>query len=95
MVYLSLGKLYMIPGPTANYKMAHRYLSLAQEKATLDFQIAEIELCYGKMNKDGLGIPKNLEEAHKHFTIAAAKGNADAIEELKHIKKGLFGWKII
>lgn len=59
------------------------------------FQIAEIELCYGKMNKDGLGIPKNLEEAHKHFTIAAAKGNADAIEELKHIKKGLFGWKII
>ena len=55
----------------------------------------QIELCYGKMNKDGLGIPKNLEEAHKHFTIAAAKGNADAIEELKHIKKGLFGWKII
>ena len=95
MVYLSLGKLYMIPGPTANYKLAHRYLSLAQEKATLDFQIAEIELCYGRMNKDGLGIPKNLEEAHKHFTIAAAKGNTDAIEELKHIKKGLFGWKLI
>lgn len=95
MVYLSLGKLYMIPGPTANYKLAHRYLSLAQEKATLDFQIAEIELCYGKMKKDGLGIPKNLEEAHKHFTIAAAKGNTDAIEELKHIKKGLFGWKLI
>ena len=95
MVYLSLGKLYMIPGPTANYKLAHRYLSLAQEKSTLDFQIAEIELCYGRMNKDGLGIPRNLEEAHKHFTIAAAKGSADATEELKHIKKGLFGWKLI
>lgn len=95
MVYLSLGKLYMIPGPTANYKLAHRYLSLAQEKSTLDFQIGEIELCYGRMNKDGLGIPKNLEEANKHFTIAASKGNSDAIEELKHIKKGLFGWKLI
>lgn len=95
MVYLSLGKLYMIPGPTANYKLAHRYLSLAQEKSTLDFQIGEIELCYGKMNKDGLGIPKNLEEAYRHFTIAASKGNTDAIEELKHIKKGLFGWKLI
>lgn len=94
-VYLSLGKLYMIPGSTANYKMAHRYLALAQEKSTLDFQIAEIELCYGRMNKDGLGVPKNLEEAHKHFMIAAAKGNQDAIEELKHMKKGLFGWKLI
>lgn len=95
MVYLSLGKLYMIPGPTANYKLAYHYLSLAQEKSTLDFHIAEIELCYGRMNKDGLGIPKNLEEAYVHFMIAAAKGNTDAIEELKHIKKGLFGWKLI
>ena len=52
----------MIPGPTANYKLAHRYLSLAHKKATLDFQIAEIEQCYGKMNKDGLGIPKNSKK---------------------------------
>lgn len=43
------------------------------------------------MNKDGLGVPKNLEEAHKHFTIAAAKGNSEAVEELKHFKKGLLG----
>lgn len=43
------------------------------------------------MNKDGLGIPKNLEEAYRHFTIAASKGNTDAIEELKHIKKGCLG----
>ena len=94
-VYLPLGKLYMIPGPTANYKLAHRYLSLAQEKAISDFQIGEIELCYGKMYKDGLGIPKNLEEAQKHFVLAAAKGNSEAKEELKHFKKGLFGWKLI
>lgn len=39
-------KLYMIPGPTCNYKLAHRYLSLAQETATTDFYIGEIELCY-------------------------------------------------
>lgn len=94
-VYLSLGKLYMLPSAASDYKLAHRYLSLAQEKATLDFQIAEIELCYGKMNKEGLGIPKNLEEAQKHYTIAASKGNTEAIEELKHFKKGLFGWKLI
>lgn len=94
-VYLPLGKLYMIPGVTSNYKLAHRYLALAQEKLTLDFQIAEIELCYGRMNKDGLGIPQNLEEAYKHFSLAASKGNVDATEELKHFKKGLFGWKLI
>lgn len=75
--------------------MAHRYLSLAQETATTDFYIGEIELCYGKMNKDGLGIPQNLEEAYKHFTVAASKGNTEAEEELKHFKKGLFGWKLI
>jgi hypothetical protein len=43
--------------------MMHRYLSLAQEKTTIDYYLGEIELCYGRMNKDGLGIPKNLEEA--------------------------------
>ena len=85
----------MVPGETANYKLAHRYLSLAQEKTTIDYYLGEIELCYGRMNKDGLGIPKNLEEAYKHFTIAASKGNTEATEELKHFNKGLFGWKLI
>ena len=94
-VYLPLGKLYMISGKTANYKLAIHYLSLARQKTTIDFHISDIVLYYGKMNKDGLGVPKNFEEAHKHFILGASKGNMEAAEELKHFKKGLFGWKII
>lgn len=95
MAYMPLAKLYLLPGPTSDYKMAHRYLTLVKEKATMDFQIAEIEYCYGKICKEGLGVPRNLEDAQKHFAIAAAKGSEQAKEELSHFKKGLFGWKLI
>ena len=93
--YLYLGKLYLMTGELTDYKKAYKYLSLAQENVKLDFQKADIYLCYGRMNKDGLGIPRNLEEAYKYFTLAASKGSSEAIEELRHFKKGLFGWKLI
>lgn len=92
--YLSLGKLYLLSGKTANYQLAYRYLMLAQKTLTLDYQIAEIELCLGRMYKEGLGIAKNIEEAYKHFTLSASKGHNEAIEELVHFKKGIFGWKV-
>lgn len=98
-VYLPLAKLYMMPGITANYELAQHYLSLArkrmEENGTLSFYLPEIEFYYGKMCKEGLGIPQNLEEAHRHFVNSAEKGYPDAVEELKHMKKGLLGWKII
>ena len=94
-VYMPLGELYMEPGSTANYKLAHRYLTMAKEFTYTDYFMGEIEYHLGKMAKDGLGRPQNLEEARTHFTNALSKGYTPAEEELKHFKKGFFGWKIV
>lgn len=95
MVYLPLAKLYLAPGPTANYRLAHHYLCLAKESAITDFQIAEIEYYYGQICKNGLGVPQNLEDAQRHFALAAEKGCRKAVQELEHFKKGIFGWRLI
>lgn len=93
--YLPLGKLYMEPGLTANYKLAHRYLTMAKDFVYTDYFMGEIEFHLGKMAKDGLGRPQNLEEARTHYTNALSKGYTPAEEELKHFKKGFFGWKLV
>lgn len=93
--YLPLGELYMEKSSKTDYGLAYRYLIMAKDHQYTDYFLGEIEYCFGKMSRDGLGRPKNLEEAQAHFANAVSKGYKQAEEELKHFKKGLFGWKLI
>ncbi len=101
MSYLPLAKcLLLCPEVTPdNYRDANIYLKLAKEAAeTTEYcasQNGEIEYWLGCIYDKGLGVPVNYEAAYLHFFKSGELGFEKALDEVKHFKKTLFGWKKI
>jgi len=94
--YLPLAKLYLFSEGYKNFDLASKFVKLATQKESIhDYEMGQIQYCIGVMYRDGCGMPSNLEEAYNHFSLGASKGNDDCKEALTHIKKGLFGWKLV
>lgn len=94
--YLPLAKLYLFSEGYKNFDLASKFIKLSTQKESIyDYEMGQIQYCIGVMYRDGCGMISNLEEAYNHFSLGASKGNDDCKEALKHIKKGLLGWKLI
>ena len=99
--YLPLAKCCLRSShPTdKDYKDAYVYLKLAldaaNEKSYCSQQKGEVEYWIAYMLDNGLGMQSNLEEAFRHYSRSAELGFEKAQDELKHIKKTIFGWKKI
>lgn len=94
--YLPLAKLYLFSEGYKNFDLALKFIRLAAQKEAIpDYEMGQIQYCIGVMYRDGSGMPSNLEDAYNHFSLGASKGNDDCKEALTHIRKGLFGWKLV
>lgn len=93
---VDLVRLYIELQKVSKYNQIVPLLNKAKTKyAGSDYLLGMVEHLFGIIYRDGIGVNRDLGTAHGYFLSASNKGYTPANEDLKHFKKGLFGWKLI
>lgn len=93
---VDLVRLYIELQKVSKYNQIVPLLNKAKNKyAGSDYLLGMVEHLFGIIHRDGIGVNRDLGTAHGYFLSASNKGYTPADEDLKHFKKGLFGWKLI